>query len=302
MSEGDQLASLKTLISLLQSKVVSLESGRIDDDQLEDFAENFIPLQYRKLCYDLECTFPSLRKVSEVGSVILPPATVSSLVGRTTDDISVPVKADISLIEDKVGPLAAAVTMNMSEGTNPSTTAAFIQTTSTSTINKPVANMTAGITDNANAEVLATGNATAASKTSNISTANITTNITSASSISTIPAQVGRKRKMSQEISDVDNKSAKPLESTPSSTSNSRKNSIIKDTNKDNPQLSSSSPGKISSRKLRGSSIDDDVSLHPSGLISGKKSKGRFSFCRFLYIHALCICVCMHVCDILVFD
>jgi hypothetical protein len=294
MSEGDQLTSLKTLISLLQSKVVSLESGRIDDDQLEDFAENFIPLQYRKLCYDLKCTFPSLRKLSEVGSVILPPATIPPLGVRATDDISVPVKADISLIEDKVGPVAAAVTMNMSVGTNPSTTAASIQTTSTSTINKPVTNIAAGVTDNANAEILATGNATAASKTSSFSTANITTNVSSASSVSTsIPAQVGRKRKMSQEISDGDNKNAKPLESTPLSTTNSRKNSIIKDNNKDNPQLSSSSPGKISSRKLRGSSIDDEVSLHPSGSISGKKIKGIFSFFRFFYIRVLCMYVSM---------
>jgi hypothetical protein len=289
MSEGDQLTSLKTLISLLQSKVVSLESGRIDDDQLEDFAENFIPLQYRKLCYDLKCTFPSLRKLSEIGSVILPPTTIPPLGVGTANNISVPVIADISLIQDKVGPVAA-VTMNMSVGTNPTITAASIQTTSTSSINMPVANVTAGLIDNANAEILATGNATAASKTSSISTANITTNVSSASSISTsIPAQVGRKRKMSQEISDGDNKNAKPLESTPLSTSNSRKNSIIKDNNKDNPQLSSSSPGKISSRKLRGSSIDDEVSLHPSGSISGKKSKGRFSFCRFLYVRALCM-------------
>jgi hypothetical protein len=277
------MTALKTLIALLQSKIGNLESGRINDDQLEDFAENIIPLQYRKLCYDLKCTFPSLRKLSEIGSEIPTSASITPLGVKTASNISTPVIADTPLIEDKLEPLVA-VHMNVPVDTNSSTAGASITTTSSSTINTPVNSITAVLTDNTIVGTLATDNTTTAIKPPN-SNAATNTNVSSSSSLpSSTPAQVGRKRKMSHEIPDTDSRHPRPLESPSLSTSNSRKNSIIKD-NKENSQLSSSSPGKTSNRKLRGSSIDDDVSLNSNGLISGKKNKGIFSLSRsFTYV------------------
>lgn len=297
MSEGDQLSALRTLISLLQLKIVNLESGRINDDQLEDFAENFIPLQYRKLCYDLKCAFPLLPPA-------LPPAANFSLGGISTSNISSHIITNTAATIDKVG-FSATANMNTSTGTNSLTSVTSIATHSSSAINTPlltagkaapkpsVSIVTAALTTNANTGIPATGSAATASTIPSISAiTSVTASTPSASSLLiSVPTHVGRKRKMSLEIPDGDNKQFKSLESTPLSASNSKKNSNNKDNTKDNSQLSSSSPGKTSSRKLRGSSIDDDAPFIPNGLVSGKKNKGKF-FLVYIFVYE-CFFTCV---------
>ena len=63
MSE-ENVVALKWLIASLETRIIDLEAGRLDES-LEELAKNPIPLQYRSLCQELKCIFPTISSFSE---------------------------------------------------------------------------------------------------------------------------------------------------------------------------------------------------------------------------------------------
>ena len=63
MSE-ENVVALKWLIASLETRIIDLEAGRLDES-LEELAKNPIPIQYRSLCHELKCIFPTIPSLSE---------------------------------------------------------------------------------------------------------------------------------------------------------------------------------------------------------------------------------------------
>ena len=63
MSE-ENVVALKWLIASLETRIIDLEAGRLDES-LEELAKNPIPIQYRSLCQELKCIFPTIPSLSE---------------------------------------------------------------------------------------------------------------------------------------------------------------------------------------------------------------------------------------------
>ena len=76
MSE-ENVVALKWLISSLETRIIDLEAGRLDEC-LEDLAKNPIPEQYRSLCRELKCTFPSISTVPEFPNSAAATATAAT--------------------------------------------------------------------------------------------------------------------------------------------------------------------------------------------------------------------------------
>ena len=60
----ENVVALRWLISSLETRIIDLEAGRLDES-LEDLAKNPIPVQYRSLCQELKCVFPSIQTLAE---------------------------------------------------------------------------------------------------------------------------------------------------------------------------------------------------------------------------------------------
>ena len=60
----ENVVALKWLIASLETRIIDLEAGRLDES-LEELAKNPIPIQYRSLCQELKCIFPTIPFLSE---------------------------------------------------------------------------------------------------------------------------------------------------------------------------------------------------------------------------------------------
>ena len=86
MSE-ENVVALKWLISSLETRIIDLEAGRLDEC-LEDLAKNPIPEQYRSLCRELKCTFPSISTVPEFPNSAAATATATAATSAVPQPIS----------------------------------------------------------------------------------------------------------------------------------------------------------------------------------------------------------------------
>lgn len=136
MSE-ENVVALKWLIASLETRIIDLEAGRLDES-LEELAKNPIPIQYRSLCQELKCIFPSILNHSEHA---LSTTSISSTPVVTKDDSQ----------SDNLTGMANLIPDAKNSSYNPSL--AQIMTASTSNSTSTLSIQTPAITDQSSSSI-----------------------------------------------------------------------------------------------------------------------------------------------------